>query len=56
MPQQQNAQLSNREGKIHHALSAYTTCQVQSLRRAAEVFLVPSFNINLSIQRDPTPP
>jgi hypothetical protein len=38
MPQPQNAQLPNREGKIHHALSAYTTCQFQSLRRAAEVF------------------
>jgi hypothetical protein len=41
MPQQQNAQLSNREGRIQLALSAYTTHQFRSLRRAAEVFNVP---------------
>jgi hypothetical protein len=41
MPQQQNAQLSNREGRIQLTLSAYTTHQFRSLRRAAEVFNVP---------------
>jgi hypothetical protein len=41
MPQQQNAQLSNREGRIQLTLSAYTTHQFRSLRRAAEVFNIP---------------
>jgi hypothetical protein len=41
MSQQQNAQLSNREGRIQVALSAYNTHQFQSLRRAAEAFHVP---------------
>jgi hypothetical protein len=41
IPQQQNAQLSNREGRIQLTLSAYTTHQFRSLRRAAEVFNVP---------------
>jgi hypothetical protein len=41
MSQQQNAQLSNREGRIQLACSAYTTRQFRSLRRAAEAFNVP---------------
>ena len=41
MPQQQNAQLSNREGRIQLALSAYNNHQFKSLRRAAEAFNVP---------------
>ena len=41
MSQQQNAQLSNREGRIQLALSAYNTHQFRSLRRAAEAFDVP---------------
>ena len=41
MSQQQNAQLSNREGRIQLACSAYTTRQFRSLRRAAEAFDVP---------------
>jgi hypothetical protein len=41
MSQQQNAQLSNREGRIQLACSAYTTRQFRSLRRAAKVFDVP---------------
>jgi hypothetical protein len=41
MSQQQNAQLSNREGRILLACSAYTTQQFRSLRRAAEAFDVP---------------
>ena len=41
MPQQHNAQLSNREGKIQLALSAYSTRQFRSLRHAAEAFNVP---------------
>jgi hypothetical protein len=41
MSQQQNAQLSNREGRIQLALSAYNTHQFRSLRRAAEAFKVP---------------
>jgi hypothetical protein len=39
--QQQNAQLSNREGTIQLALSAYNTHQFQSLQCAAEAFNVP---------------
>jgi hypothetical protein len=34
-------QSSNREGRVQLALSAYTTHQFQSLRRAAEAFNVP---------------
>jgi hypothetical protein len=41
MSQQPNAQLSNREGRIQLALSAYTARQFQSLRRAAIAFNVP---------------
>jgi hypothetical protein len=41
MPQQQNAQLSNREGRIQLALSAYNQRQFQSRRLAAEAFRVP---------------
>jgi hypothetical protein len=41
MPQQQNAQLSNREGRIQLTLSTYTTYQFRSLRRAIEVFNIP---------------
>ena len=41
MSQQQNAQLSSREGRIQLACSAYTTRQFRSLRRAAEAFNVP---------------
>jgi hypothetical protein len=41
MSQQQNAQLSNQEGRIELALSAYNSHQFQSLRRAAEAFDVP---------------
>jgi hypothetical protein len=41
MPQQKNAQRSNREGEIQLALSAYTARQFRSLRRAADAFNVP---------------
>jgi hypothetical protein len=41
MSQQQNAQLSNQEGRIELALSAYNIHQFQSLWRAAEAFNVP---------------
>jgi hypothetical protein len=41
MSQQQNVQLSNREGRIQLALSAYNTHQFRSLRCAAEAFKVP---------------
>jgi hypothetical protein len=41
MPQQQNAQLSNREGRIQLTLSAYNTPHFRSLRHAAEAFNVP---------------
>jgi hypothetical protein len=41
MSQQQNAQLSSKEGRIQLARSAYTTHQFRSLRRAAEAFNVP---------------
>jgi hypothetical protein len=41
MSQQQNAQLSNREGRIQLACSAYTTQQFRSLRCAAKAFDVP---------------
>jgi hypothetical protein len=41
MSQQQNTQSSNREGRIQLALSAYTTYQFQSLRRATKAFNVP---------------
>jgi hypothetical protein len=41
MSQQQNAQLSSKEGRIQLACSAYTTRQFRSLRRAAEAFNVP---------------
>jgi hypothetical protein len=41
MSQQQNAQLSNKEGRIQLALSAYSAHQFRSLRRAAKVFNVP---------------
>ena len=42
MPQQQDAQPSNREGRIQLALSAYNAHQFRSLRRAADAFNVPS--------------
>jgi hypothetical protein len=41
MSQQQNAQLSSREGRIQLACSAYTIRQFRSLLRAAEAFNVP---------------
>jgi len=41
MSQQQDAQLSNQEGRILLALSAYNYCQFKSLRLAAEAFKVP---------------
>jgi hypothetical protein len=41
MPQQQNAQLSNREGRIQLTLSAYNQRQFQSRQLAAEAFRVP---------------
>jgi hypothetical protein len=41
MAQQQNAQLSNSEGRIQLALSAYNIHQFRSLRRAAQAFNVP---------------
>jgi hypothetical protein len=41
MSQQQNVQLSNREGRIQLALSAYTARQFRSLRRTAKAFNVP---------------
>lgn len=41
MSQQQNAQLSNQEGRIEFALSAYNIGQFQSLQRAAKAFNVP---------------
>jgi hypothetical protein len=41
MSQQQNAQLSSKEGRIQLTCSAYTTHQFRSLRRAAEAFNVP---------------
>ena len=41
MPQQQNALLTNREGRNEIALSAYYKRQFQSLRRAAEAFNTP---------------
>jgi hypothetical protein len=41
MSQQQNAQSSNREGRIQLALAAYNNHQFQSLRRAAKAFDVP---------------
>jgi hypothetical protein len=41
MSQQQNVQLSNREGRIQLALSAYTARQFRSLRHAAKAFNVP---------------
>jgi hypothetical protein len=40
MSQQQNAQLSSKEGRVQLARSAYTTHQFRSLRRAAEAFNV----------------
>ena len=40
MSQQQDAQLSNQEGRILLALSAYNYCQFKSLRLAAEAFKV----------------
>lgn len=42
MPQQQDTQPSNREGRIQLALSAYNAHQFKSLRRAADAFNVPS--------------
>ena len=41
MSQQQDAQVSNQEGRIQLALSAYNSQQFRSLRRAAEAFEVP---------------
>jgi hypothetical protein len=41
MSQQQNAQLSNKEGRIQLTLSTYSAHQFRSLRRAAKVFNVP---------------
>jgi hypothetical protein len=41
---QQDAQLSNQEGRILLALSAYNNCQCKSLRLAAEAFKGASFN------------
>jgi hypothetical protein len=41
MSQQQDAQLSNQEGRILLALSAYNNCQFKSLRLAAKAFKVP---------------
>ena len=41
MSQQQNAQLSNQEGRILFALSTYNTHQFKSLRRAAKASNVP---------------
>jgi hypothetical protein len=41
MSQQQNAQLSSKEGRIQLARSAYTIHQFRSLRRTAEAFNVP---------------
>jgi hypothetical protein len=41
MRQQQNVQLSNREGRIQLALSAYTAQQFRSRQRAAEASNAP---------------
>jgi len=41
MPQQQNAQLCNREGRIQLALSAYNQRQFQSRQLAAKAFNAP---------------
>jgi hypothetical protein len=41
MPQQQNALLTNREGRNQLALSAYYNRQFRSLQRAAEAFNTP---------------
>jgi hypothetical protein len=41
MSQQQNAQLSSKEGRIQLACSAYTIHQFRSLRRATKAFNVP---------------
>ena len=41
MSQQQNAQLSNREGRVQLACSAYTIRQFRSLRCTAKAFDVP---------------
>ena len=41
MSQQQNAQVSNQEGRIELALSAYNDNQFRSLWRASQAFSVP---------------
>jgi hypothetical protein len=45
MSQQQNAQLSNQEGRIKFALSAYNAHEFRSLQCAAEAFNVPPITL-----------
>jgi hypothetical protein len=51
MSQQQDVQLSNKEGRIDFALSAYSNHQFRSLRRAAKAFNVPHLTLTRQYNR-----
>jgi hypothetical protein len=51
MSQQQNAQVSNQEGRIELALSAYNNHQFRSLWRASQAFSVPYLTLTRRYNR-----
>jgi hypothetical protein len=52
MSQQLDAQLSNQEGRIQLALSAYNSHQIRSLQRAAKAFNVPLTTLSRQYKGD----
>jgi hypothetical protein len=56
MSQQQNAQVSNQEGRIELALSAYNNHQFRSLWRASQAFSVPYSTLTRRYNRIPFRP